>query len=107
MATGLADDDRRKLEAIVKRALEMTEGTDEEAERAAAIDVAAFEGMLNRGRPLTEQQAAWMFDEPEYLNLASSGKLCRGREVPTPKVLQNLPKEPPTRIRRKDHAEEE
>jgi hypothetical protein len=108
---GLAQEDRAKLEAIVKKALEMTDGTDEEAERAAKIDVAAFEGMIARDRPLSDKQRAWvgaiyeqLFDEPQYLNLASSGKLCRGREVPTPAVLQNLPKKPP---RRRTDAEEE
>lgn len=51
---------------------------------------------------LTEKQRAWAkgvleraSGEPEYLNLASSGKLCRGREVETPEVLKNLPKSPP------------
>ena len=37
--------------------------------------------------------------EPTYLNLASSGNLCRGREVETPALLrrENLPLSPPKR----------
>jgi hypothetical protein len=110
---GLASEDKRKLEKIVRQCMTLTEGTDEEAERAAKIDVAAFEGMITRDRPLSDKQRAWMnaiyeqlFDEPEYENLASSGKLCRGREVPTPAILrrENLPLKPP---RRRTDAEEE
>ena len=68
----------------------------------------AFEDMQRRlgigGFKLTEKQRTWAkgvleraTDEPEYLNLASSGKLCREREVETPAVLRNLPKAPPGR----------
>lgn len=32
-----------------------------------------------------------------YENLVSSGRVPRGREVPTPAVLQHLPKKPPGR----------
>ena len=35
--------------------------------------------------------------EPTYENLVSSGKVPRGREVPTPLALQNLPLKPPGR----------
>jgi hypothetical protein len=35
--------------------------------------------------------------EPTYENLVSSGKVPLGKPVPTPTVLQNLPKKPPTR----------
>lgn len=35
--------------------------------------------------------------EPTYENLVSSGKVPLGKPVPTPQVLQNLPKKPPTR----------
>lgn len=64
-----------------------------------------FSSMLDRlekGFPLSDKQRYWaksvkerVTQEPEYLNLASSGKLCRGREVSTPEVLRNLPKKPP------------
>ena len=71
----------------------------------------AFESMQGRlgtseSFKLTEKQRAWgknvlerATDNPEYLNLASSGKLCRGREVETPEVLKNLPKVPPGRLK--------
>ena len=35
--------------------------------------------------------------EPTYENLVSEGKVPLGKPVPTPAVLQNLPKKPPTR----------
>lgn len=66
----------------------------------------AFEDMRQRVgyKTLTEKQRAWAknvleraTETPEYLNLASSGKLCRGREVETPEVLKKLPLKPPSR----------
>lgn len=47
---------------------------------------------------LSEKQRRWVsdiLDRPTYENLASSGRLARGREVPTPAVLQNRPLKPP------------
>ena len=62
----------------------------------------AFQDMLDRGYALSDKQRQWVrgvyekiFDEPQCLNLWSSGRVPRGREVPTPAVLQNLPKRPP------------
>jgi hypothetical protein len=67
----------------------------------------AFNDMIDRmssapfpQRELTEKQRAWVcnvLDEPEYENAWSAGTVPRGREVPTPAVLQNLPKKPPPR----------
>ena len=44
----------------------------------------------------------WVFGNlieagPVALNLVSSGKVLRGRPVPTPEVLKHLPKKPPGR----------
>ena len=110
----LADEDRRMLTRLIQRALELVQSNDEkEVAQAESIAVDAFEDIIARGRPLTDKQRAWVkgvydrvFDDPQYLNLASSGRLCRGREVELPKVLlpQNLPKKPPTR--RRSDAEE-
>lgn len=69
---------------------------------------AAFEDMQHKvdRYPLSKKQRDWLkaviagekYDpDPEYLNLMSSGKVPRGREVATPAVLQNLPKKPPPR----------
>jgi len=69
---------------------------------------AAFEDMQHKldRWPLTKKQRQWIeaalrgekFEpEPEYENLVSSGRVPRGREVPTPAILQNLPKKPPPR----------
>jgi hypothetical protein len=70
----------------------------------------AFKGMrwrLKQGFYLSVKQHQWIagfyekhFDVPHYENLASSGKLLRGREVATPECLkrENLPLKPPGRI---------
>jgi hypothetical protein len=64
----------------------------------------AFENMVIRlehwgpHSQLTEKQRSWakrLLDIPEYENAWSLGKVPRGREVPTPPALQNLPKRPP------------
>ena len=53
---------------------------------------------------LTEKQREWVTSVherliPDYANLVSRGLVPRGKEVPTPPVLQNLPKRPPQRRR--------
>ena len=62
----------------------------------------AFGDMLARGRELSDNQRSWVWlvherigGDPEYENLIGSSKAPRGREVPAPPVLQNLPKKPP------------
>jgi len=74
---------------------------EEDEER---FNVKAFQDMLDRDRPLSPKQRTWVrgvyeniIGEPQYENLISSGKAPRGKEVPTPEVLRNLPKRPPTR----------
>ncbi len=68
----------------------------------------AFEDMQTKvdKYPLSAKQRAWARavlvgekyePEEEYLNLWSSGKVPKGRDVPTPEVLKNLPKKPPPR----------
>ena len=68
-----------------------------------------FRDMLSRmdrgrQRELTLRQREWICEvhekvlgDPVYLNLVSTGQVPRGREVPTPEVLLNLPKRPPGR----------
>jgi hypothetical protein len=56
---------------------------------------------------LSVRQRQWASEvlesfEPSYENAVSNGKVPRGREVPTPAVLQNLPKYPPGRKSRPD-----
>jgi hypothetical protein len=76
-----------------------------EEERLTDWERDAFGGMLeslDRYHQITDKQreiVASVYDRfhPEYGNLVSSGKVPRGREVETPKVLQNLPKRPPGR----------
>lgn len=66
----------------------------------------AFEDMRAKGHDLKPNQRAWLqasldgqnYEPPaEYENISSSGRMVRGREVPTPEVLRNLPKRPPGR----------
>jgi len=94
---------------MLAECLSWAEAHEDEAE--ARMNVHAFEDMKNRvekfGLDLTDKQIAWirgvhekLFDVPHYENLVSSGRVPRGKEVPTPPVLQSLPKRPPAR--RKD-----
>jgi hypothetical protein len=58
----------------------------------------------SRFRELTEKQREWVTRVharivPQYANLVSRGLVPRGREVPTPPALQNLPKRPPMKKR--------
>lgn len=79
-------------------------GDNPDAAEERKIPEREFQSMLDRGFGLSDKQRAWvesiyerLFDVPKYENLVSSGKVPRGREVPTPLVLQNLPKRPPPR----------
>lgn len=73
-----------------------------ESEREAFSDMAA--GLLE-GRVLSRRsggQREWVERVharlvPAYENLVSRGLVPRGREVPTPEVLKNLPLKPPGR----------
>ena len=73
--------------------------------------VEPFENMLDdldaeKWPALTERQRAWVKGvhekicggTPEYLNLVSSGRVPRGREVPEPEVLKRRPLKPPGRV---------
>lgn len=104
-----AQSDRTHLRALVSKLDAMeAEGSDEFDENYDS-HARAFRDMLvrlERGRILSLKQRGYMLSiyekligEPEYLNLASSGNLCRGREVETPDILrpENLPKFPPKR----------
>jgi hypothetical protein len=106
----MSNDDRKMLRELVEKADLIDKGFEDdtpvfhETTRRAMRDIFA---KLNDFPALTEKQRAYVrgvyekvFDAPQYENLISSGKAPRGREVPTPDVLKNLPKEPPSRIRR-------
>jgi hypothetical protein len=83
--------------------------TDVETEAFAGMrfDLQAYGGVLGpesasgrRFQQLTDRQRDWAESVhqrivPQYANLVSRGLVPRGREVPTPPVLQNLPKKPP------------
>lgn len=78
--------------------------------KTAAAHLSAFSDMLDamenaRQQSLTERQRAYLkrvhkehCKEERYQNAWSAGRVQRGKEVPLPVVLQNLPKRPPTRM---------
>jgi hypothetical protein len=85
--------------------------SEEEVEAFASmrLDLQAYGGTdipsASKYRQLTGKQRQWVTSAherfvPQYENLVSRGLVPRGREVPTPSVLQNLPKRPP--LRRKE-----
>lgn len=92
---------------LLERVLDEAKLTD--AQREAFDDMLA---KLHRsGSALSPKQRAWAQvalygeryePEPEYENLVSAGRVPRGRPVPTPAVLTNLPKRPPVRRREND-----
>ena len=93
----LSPEDREKLEKLIA-------WVDEDEEREERLPRGPFEDMLKRDRALSLKQHQWVlnvyertFNEPQYVNLASSGKLVIGRKVETPEVLKNLPLKPPGR----------
>lgn len=96
----MSDDDARLLMEVLRYVEDRHDDPDERTD----IPYRAFKGMLDRGEPLSDKQRAWvrgvherLFDEPKYENLVSGGRVPRGREVPTPAVLRDLPKRPPPR----------
>jgi hypothetical protein len=92
-------------ELLDKHAADLTD-LEVEAFASMRLDLQAYGGILDGtdvGRPfhqLTDRQRSWVTGVhervvPAYANLVSRGLVPRGREVPTPAVLQNLPKRPP------------
>ena len=88
-------DDLKLLLALVdEHSHELTEGESE-----------AFQDMLDRvrrGGRMSLKQKQWAQKtlekfQPTYENLVSSGQVPRGKEVPLPEVLRNLPMRPPGR----------
>jgi hypothetical protein len=68
----------------------------------SAYELAAFGGMLSdllsaKISRLSDRQRQWTNDVAARLKPLDAKKVLRGREVPTPTVLQNLPKSPPKR----------
>jgi hypothetical protein len=91
--------DAHMLEKLIAWANE----NDPDGER---LSIEPFRQMLDRDRPLSLKQVAWLkdvydkfCDVPQYENLVSSGKVPRGREIELPEVLKKLPMKPPQRRR--------
>lgn len=82
---------------LLKRVIALLEEQGKDAEHFSNMLAALEEGRFGN---LTTKQRKWAkdtLDEPEYENLVSTGKAPRGREVPTPAVLQHRPLKPPGR----------
>ena len=89
-------DDLRMLNALLNE--HAHELSDAETEAFASM---RYDLELHHDK-LTEKQRTWVTATherivPQYANLVSRGLVPRGREVPTPPALQNLPKRPPVR----------
>jgi hypothetical protein len=106
----VAAKDNEDLALLAKTIKKGEELLEEDDGRVSQIAVDAFKDMYARLTErfvtrLSDKQRAWAKsvwrqisdDEPEYENLISNGLCPRGKEVPTPSVLQNLPKKPPPR----------
>jgi hypothetical protein len=100
--TAAREEDLRQLTEL----LEDHGGELADSEREAFTDMRAalraFPADAEGRRQLSAKQREWLRGVrdrlvPQYENLVSAGNVPRGREVPTPAVLQILPKKPPTR----------
>jgi hypothetical protein len=94
---------------MLDECLRWADAHEEAAENT--FNIGAFERMRrlceNPSFELKPKQQAWiegvyekLFGVPIYRNEWSAGLVPEGNKVPTPLVLQNLPKRPP--VRRKD-----
>lgn len=88
-------------EALLRKLLAWSKENDPDENR---VSMRAFRDMIERGYPLSHAQRFWarrllesLTGQPQYENAWSEGQVPRGREVPTPRVLQHLPKSPPRR----------
>jgi len=92
------DSDLKMLKEILEHSDDLN-GNEVEAFADMQFDLTAYENK-DRFHELTEKQREWVKRVhervvPAYSNLVSGGLAPRGREVPTPPALQNLPKKPP------------
>jgi hypothetical protein len=91
-------DDLRVLNELLNEHAEQLSEQETEAFASMRFDMTGY-SVGNRAE-LTDRQRAWVrgvYERivPQYANLVSRGLVPRGKEVPTPLVLQNLPKRPP------------
>ena len=98
------DDDLQMLSTLLDDHLDELSEKEVEAFASMRFDMTAYEkvGGEEHRRQLSAKQREWVTSVherliPAYANLVSRGLVPRGREVPTPAVLQNLPKKPPPR----------
>ena len=101
------DDDLKLLNELLDHHADELTHVEVEAFASMLFDLQAYGGILGpesesgrRFQQLTDKQRSWAAGArdrivPQYENLVSRGLVPRGREVPTPPILQNLPKRPP------------
>jgi hypothetical protein len=102
------EDDLNALSELLEHHADELSEVELEAFNDMRFSLQAYGGtdIPSRGKfqMLTTKQREWVTTVheriiPAYANLVSRGLVPRGREVPTPPVLQNLPKRPPQRRR--------
>ncbi len=100
------EDDLRMLATLLDEHVEELSEAEVEAFADMRFNMTAYEkvGGQEHRRQLSAKQREWVTSVherliPDYANLVSRGLVPRGKEVPTPPVLQNLPKRPPQRRR--------
>lgn len=98
------EDDLGMLATLLDEHVEELSEAEVEAFADMRFNMTAYEkvGGQEHRRQLSAKQREWVTSVherivPAYVNLVSLGLVPRGREVPTPAVLQNLPKKPPPR----------
>lgn len=96
------ENDLRMLAELLKHHAENLTDAETEAFASMRFDLTTYGPGPFEVFKLSEKQRAWVTSVyerlvPQYSNLVSRGLVPRGREVPTPAVLKNLPKRPPKR----------
>jgi hypothetical protein len=97
--SSVRDEDVRQLEELLRNHDHELSDHELEAFTAMRADLAAW-GIDGGFRELSEGRRRWLRlvmqrVVPHYENLVSRGLVPRGKEVPTPPVLQRLPMKPP------------
>jgi len=100
------EEDLRLLEDLLCNHDHELSPTELEAFADMRDDLLAY-GTGEGYRELTVPRRSWLQKTlarvaPQYENLVSRGLVPRGREVPTPAVLQKLPMKPPAKKRPSD-----
>jgi hypothetical protein len=92
-------------ETELKKLHDLLDHADElRDDERAAFDDMRRQLVSGERQHLSQDQNKWVRERheqvvPVYENAWSAGKVPKGKDVPTPKVLQNLPLRPPSKPR--------